>query len=99
VRFATYDQVKRARAHGDAVSVPMVRTNDWTWASYVGNDAYFSGPWLAIEAIAAAVGFVVARARYGNKYAWYDRTKVVEQRDSGPWIETRPTTPIDPGVD
>jgi hypothetical protein len=93
-----YDRARDALARGDTVVVPIVRTRDWKWASFVGPDPYVSGPWIVMGVICFAITLLAVRGTYKGKYAWYDKKKLSEHGGSGHWTEPRPSAPVPPGT-
>jgi hypothetical protein len=98
VPFGTYDNARRAIANGETVTVPLIRTFDSPWASYVGADPYISSIWILLGAMTATIAVIIARVRYLAAYSWYDRKKLAEHGGSGHWVEPRPAAAVPPGT-
>jgi hypothetical protein len=97
VPYAVYDDARDVIKRGGTVAIPLVRTRDWTWASYLGQDPYVSGPFIIIAIISAGVALLILWATYKTKYAWYDKEKLGEHGGTGHWTEPRPAAPVPPG--
>jgi hypothetical protein len=97
VPYATYAQARSAIDQGKTVIVPLHRTGDLVWASYLGQPTV-SGPFLIIGIVAIVIAFFVIRSGYRSKYAWYDKKTLDEEGAQGHWVEPRPLAPVAPGT-
>jgi hypothetical protein len=95
-----YASASRSVSAREPLTVPMVRTSDWQWASYLGSEAHISIVALLFGIVFAITATAIALERYRYKLAWYDRKTLVEHGGSDHWIETRTVDgrgpPIDP---
>jgi hypothetical protein len=98
VPFSVYSHAKQIVDRRETLVVPLVRTRDWVWASYLGQDAYIQGPWIIMGAFSAALLLFILWFTYKTKYAWYDKKKLGEPGGSGHWVEPRPGAPVPPGT-
>jgi hypothetical protein len=84
---------------GGLRAVPLLRTRDWAWASYLGDHASVSILWIMLGTMATMIATVALTTGYRTRYAWYDRTKLSEHGGAGLWTDPRPMTDVPPGVD
>ena len=94
-----FTEVGRVRAYGGApVQVPILRTFDWSYASYLGDEPSVSLLGVILGVTGALFLLLIVRLGYGNTIAWYDRAKLSEHGGTGHWRETRPASPVDPAM-
>ena len=65
--------------------IPMVRTSDLAWASYLGTEPTLPIPLFVIGFVIEAISVLVVLTRYGDKRAWYDRKRLNEMGGPGHW--------------
>jgi hypothetical protein len=100
VNALAYAEISAERKRGESVAVPVVRTGNLQWASFIGTEPYSLGVWLLFSVLFEVAVFFFVLATYRSRAAWYDKKRVGEPGGTGHWIETRKGDgsglPIDP---
>jgi hypothetical protein len=88
VSGGAFAEVSRARKRGEVATVPIVRTDHLGFASFIGAP-HVSLVIIVTSVVFQALGFVYVTRKYRERFAWYDRKRVVDYGGQGHWKETR----------